>query len=168
MPRGASVAPWPSPPFTTKGTSGRAGCSDACRTAVEVAQRIEEAGASCLTVHGRVAAEFFQGKADWDAIAAVKRHAAAMGPDKSSGMPAPFYFRQSTASDLGAMAKRTGAKHLLLTHLIPPVGAERQGAYIVPGGPLTEADYRKAAESGGFTGNIVVGSDLAGVRLPAK
>ena len=92
----------------------------------------------------------------------------AMGPDKSSGMPAPFYFRQSTASDLGAMATRAGAKHLLLTHLIPPVGAERQGAYVVPGGPLTEADYRKAAESGGYTGNILVGSDLAGVRLPAK
>ena len=56
----------------------RLGCSDACRTAVEVAQRIEEAGASCLTVHGRVAAEFFKGKADWDAIAAVKRSVSRM------------------------------------------------------------------------------------------
>ncbi len=51
----------------------RLGCSDGCRTAIEVAQRIEEAGASCLTVHGRVAAQFFKGTADWDAIAAVKR-----------------------------------------------------------------------------------------------
>ena len=51
----------------------RLGCSDACRTAVEVAQRIEEAGASCLTVHGRVASQFFTGRADWEAIAAVKR-----------------------------------------------------------------------------------------------
>ena len=51
----------------------RLGCSDTCRNAVEVAQRIEEAGAACLTVHGRVAAEFFQGTADWEAIAAVKR-----------------------------------------------------------------------------------------------
>ena len=56
----------------------RLGCSDACRTAVEVAQRIEEAGATCLTVHGRVAAEFFKGKADWDAIAAVKRSVSRM------------------------------------------------------------------------------------------
>lgn len=56
----------------------RLGCSDACRTGVEVAQRIEEAGASCLTVHGRVAAEFFKGKADWDAIAAVKRSVSRM------------------------------------------------------------------------------------------
>jgi ribonuclease Z len=91
-----------------------------------------------------------------------------MAPDKGSGMPAPFYFRQSTASDLGAMAKRTGAKHLVLVHLIPPVGAASQGFYKVPGGALAEADYRKAAEAGGFAGNIVVGTDLASVRLPAK
>ncbi len=51
----------------------RLGCSDSCRTAVEVAQRIEEAGASGLTVHGRVATQFFTGRADWEAIAAVKR-----------------------------------------------------------------------------------------------
>jgi tRNA-dihydrouridine synthase B len=51
----------------------RLGCADSCRTAVEVAQRIEEAGAACLTVHGRVAAQFFKGQADWEAIAAVKR-----------------------------------------------------------------------------------------------
>lgn len=51
----------------------RLGCSESCRTAVEVAQRIEEAGASCLTVHGRVAAQFFKGRADWEAIAHVKR-----------------------------------------------------------------------------------------------
>lgn len=91
-----------------------------------------------------------------------------MAPDKGSGMPAPFFFRQSTATDLGAMAKRTGAKHLVLTHLIPPVGAAAQGFYKVPGGALTEADYRKAAEAGGFAGNTVVATDLASVRLPAK
>jgi tRNA-dihydrouridine synthase B len=51
----------------------RLGCADTCRTAIEVAQRIEEAGAACLTVHGRVAAQFFSGRADWEAIAAVKQ-----------------------------------------------------------------------------------------------
>jgi ribonuclease Z len=66
------------------------------------------------------------------------------------------------------MAKRAGAKHLMLTHLIPPIGADRQGPFKVPGGPLTEADYRKAARDGGFTGNIVVGTDLATLRLPAN
>jgi DNA-directed RNA polymerase subunit RPC12/RpoP len=41
-------------------------------------------------------------------------------------VPANFY-RQSTASDLSAMAKRVGAKHLMLTQLIPPIGAHRHG-----------------------------------------
>lgn len=91
-----------------------------------------------------------------------------MAPDKGSGMPAPFYFRQSAANDLGALAKRAGAKHLVLVHLIPPVGAPSQGSWKVPGGALTEADYRKAAEAGGFAGNTVVGADLASVRLPAR
>ena len=37
--------------------------------------------------------------------------------------------------------------------------------YKVPGGALTAADFRKAAEAGGFTGNIIVGTDLAGLRI---
>jgi ribonuclease Z len=91
-----------------------------------------------------------------------------MGPDRDSGMPPPIFYRQSQATDLGAMAKRVGAKYLMLTHLGPSIGAERQGPWKVPGGPLTEADYRKAAEASGFTGNIVVGTDLASIRLPTK
>jgi ribonuclease Z len=69
--------------------------------------------------------------------------------------------------DLGAMAKRVGAKHLMLTHLVPPSREEGRGRNKIPGGPLTEADFRKAVEASGFTGNIVVGTDLASVRLPA-
>ena len=57
------------------------------------------------------------------------------------------------------MAKRVGAKHLMLTHLAPQVGQW---------GALTEVEYRRAAEAGGFTGNTIVGSDLATLRLPAK
>lgn len=91
-----------------------------------------------------------------------------MGPDRDSTMPSLLFYRQSTASDLGAMAKRAGAKHLVLTHLLPPIGAERQGPWKIPGGALTEADYRKAVQESGFTGNTVVGTDLASIRLPAK
>jgi ribonuclease Z len=91
-----------------------------------------------------------------------------MGPDRDSGMPPPVFYRQSGTTDLGAMAKRAGVKHLMLTHLAPQVGAPRHGPYKVPGGPLTEADYRKAVEAGGFAGDVIVGSDLATLRLPAK
>jgi ribonuclease Z len=92
----------------------------------------------------------------------------AMGPDRESGMPPPIFFRQSTASDLGAMAQRTGAKHLVLTHLIPAPGAAAQGVWKVPSGALTEADYAKAAADGGFKGQTLVAKDLATLRLPAK
>ncbi|MEO9649876.1 MAG: MBL fold metallo-hydrolase [Roseobacter sp.] len=90
-----------------------------------------------------------------------------MGPDGSTGFPPPIYFRQSTATDLGAMAERTGSAHLMLTHLIPPIGAARQGPYPLPA-PLTMADYEAAAKDGGFNGNIVVGADLAKLRLVEK
>ena len=89
-----------------------------------------------------------------------------MGPDGTSGFPPPIYYRQSTATDLGAMAERTGSKHLMLTHLIPPVGAPRQGPYKLPA-PLSAADYESATRDGGFSGNVVVGADLAKLRLVA-
>jgi ribonuclease Z len=50
-----------------------------------------------------------------------------MGPDGTSGFPLPIYFRQSTATDLGSMAKRAGVSNLMLTHLIPPIGAANRG-----------------------------------------
>ena len=91
-----------------------------------------------------------------------------LGPDRNSGFPPSSYYRQSGTTDLGAMAKRVGAKYLVLTHLAPSIGAVIHNRWKVPGGPLTEADYRKAVEASGFTGNIIVGTDLASVRLPAK
>jgi len=56
----------------------------------------------------------------------------------------------------------------MLTHLGPSLGAVIHNQWKVPGGPLTQADYRKAVEAGGFTGNTIVGTDLATLRLPAK
>lgn len=90
-----------------------------------------------------------------------------LAPDKGSGFFPHAYFRQSTASDLGALAQRAGARYLMLTHLIPAVGAERQGPFAIPGGALTKESYARAARDGGFTGHLVVGTDLASVQLPA-
>jgi len=41
--------------------------------AVELAKRLEHAGVSALIVHGRTRDQFYSGKADWQAIAEVKR-----------------------------------------------------------------------------------------------
>lgn len=91
-----------------------------------------------------------------------------MGPDRDSGVPPPLFLRQSTASDLGAMAQRAGAKHLVLTHLIPAPGAATHGAWKVPGGGVSDDDYRKSATDAGFKGQVLLGKDLASIRLPAK
>ena len=91
-----------------------------------------------------------------------------MGPDLDSGFPLPIYFRQSTASDLGAMAQRVNAKHLMLTHLIPPLGAKKQGPYKIPKGPLEKQDYINATMEAGFKGNTIVGTDLDSITLPLK
>ena len=91
-----------------------------------------------------------------------------LGPDGGSGFPAPSFYRQSFASDLGAMANRVGAKYLILTHLAPSLGTVRHNRWNVPGGALMEADYRKAVEASGFTGTTIVGTDLATLRLPPK
>jgi tRNA-dihydrouridine synthase B len=52
----------------------RLGCSHDRLTAFEVAQAVESAGAAALTVHGRVAADFFKGTADWNRIAEIKQY----------------------------------------------------------------------------------------------
>lgn len=42
-------------------------------TAVETAKAVEAAGAAAITVHGRTREQYYEGKADWEAIAAVKK-----------------------------------------------------------------------------------------------
>ncbi len=89
------------------------------------------------------------------------------GPDGGSTFPTPIFLRQSTASDLGSLAKRAKVEHLMLTHLIPPIGAKSVGPYKVPGGPLNEGDYSEAVKKSGYQGDIHVGKDKLTIRLPA-
>jgi len=50
----------------------RLGWDEASRNAPEVARGVEEEGAALVTVHGRTRRQFYEGRADWAAIAAVK------------------------------------------------------------------------------------------------
>lgn len=52
----------------------RLGWDDSSRNFLEIANRIQDAGASALAVHGRTRAQFYRGTADWDAIAQVKQN----------------------------------------------------------------------------------------------
>lgn len=90
------------------------------------------------------------------------------GPEGGSTFPTPIFLRQSTAGDLGSLAKRAKVDHLMLTHLIPPLGAKSVGPYKVPGGSLTENDYKEAVKESGFQGNLHVGKDKLTLRLPAS
>lgn len=50
----------------------RKGFDDSSINAVEVAKRLEQAGASLVAVHGRTREQFYSGEADWDIIRCVK------------------------------------------------------------------------------------------------
>jgi tRNA-dihydrouridine synthase B len=52
----------------------RLGCTRDCVNAIDVAQVVEGAGGAALTVHGRTAADFFSGSADWEQISRIKAH----------------------------------------------------------------------------------------------
>lgn len=52
----------------------RLGCTRKTMNHIQIAQVVERAGASALTVHGRTAEDFFKGSADWDRIAEIKEH----------------------------------------------------------------------------------------------
>lgn len=51
----------------------RKGWDDNSINAVEFAKRMEDAGASAVTVHGRTRMQMYSGKADWDIIRQVKQ-----------------------------------------------------------------------------------------------
>lgn len=51
----------------------RRGFSKGEQTCVEFAKKMEQSGAAAVTVHGRFAEQMYQGTADWECIAAVKR-----------------------------------------------------------------------------------------------
>ena len=90
------------------------------------------------------------------------------GPENGSKFPPHIFYRQSTAGDLGAMAQRAGVDHLMLTHLIPALGAKSHGPFAVPGGPLSESDYREVVSVSDYSGKVYVGRDLMTLRLPAN
>ena len=110
-----------------------------------------------------IALELARGGADVLVHSAIH---SVFAPDGGSKFPPVAYLRQSSAADLGAMARRAGVRQLVLTHLIPALDSPSHGPYAVPGGALEAIDYQAAARDGGFEGQIHVGRDLLTLRLP--
>lgn len=52
----------------------RLGCTHETKNACRIARVVEDSGAAALTVHGRVAEDFFKGSADWEQISEIKQH----------------------------------------------------------------------------------------------
>jgi len=52
----------------------RLGWDDRSRNAPELARRAEQAGVALVTVHGRTRCQFYNGRADWVAVRAVKQN----------------------------------------------------------------------------------------------
>lgn len=73
--------------------------------AVEFARRMEAAGAAAITVHGRTRGQFYEGAADWEVIAEVKR--AVSIPVIGSG-------DVFSAADAKAMLERTGVDAVMV------------------------------------------------------
>ena len=52
----------------------RLGWDEAGKNIVEIAERLQDAGAAALTIHGRTGNQLFKGRADWTLIGEVKRN----------------------------------------------------------------------------------------------
>ncbi|WEX07167.1 tRNA dihydrouridine synthase DusB [Chelativorans sp. AA-79] len=119
----------------------RLGWDEDCLNAPDLARRAEAAGVAMITVHGRTRCQFYTGRADWKAIAQVKRAVSIPvvangdgdGPAEAAGM-----LEQSGADAVMIGRAHYGApwKAGALAHAA--VGSRAPG---VPAGTAETADY---------------------------
>ncbi|OQP87989.1 tRNA dihydrouridine synthase DusB [Rhizobium rhizosphaerae] len=95
----------------------RLGWDETSLNAAEIARRAEEAGVRMITIHGRTRMQFYTGRADWDAIRAVR--AAVSVPLVANGDVA-------TPEDVREILRRSGADAVM-------VGRAAQGQPWLPG-----------------------------------
>lgn len=83
----------------------RLGWDENSLNAPEIAARAERAGVSLITVHGRTRMQFYEGRADWDAIRAVR---------EVLKIPLIANGDVQTTADVGDIAERSGADAVMV------------------------------------------------------
>lgn len=83
----------------------RLGWDESSRNAPDLARRAEQEGVSLITVHGRTRQQFYSGRADWFAIAAVKQ---------AVGVPVIANGDCASPSDAAEMLRISGADGVMI------------------------------------------------------
>ena len=116
----------------------RLGWDDDVLNAPELARRAEQAGVRMVTVHGRTRCQFYQGKADWRAIARVKQ--AVTIPVVANGDVATPEDAAEILTQSGADAVMAGRSHYGAPWTAGAIAAAAQGAKAAAGVPTSVAE----------------------------
>ena len=120
----------------------RLGWDEKSINAPELAKRAESAGVQLITVHGRTRNQFYKGKADWGAIAAVK---------KAISVPLIANGDCSSFEDAETMLEKSGADGVM-------IGRGAYGKPWLPGliGHYLKTGERKQAPTGAQLASLAV------------
>ena len=142
----------------------RLGWDETSLNAPELARRVVGAGARVITVHGRTRQQFYKGKADWSAIAAVR---AAI-----PGVPLVANGDIATLSDARACLEASGADGIMVGRAalgrpwLPGLLAKGLREGLMP--PEPDLDTKLAAITGHYQGLLLAMGDAAGLRHARK
>ena len=119
----------------------RLGWDEASLNAPQIARMAEQAGAAMITVHGRTRCQFYQGRADWRAIARVKQ--AVSVPVVANGDVNDLADADEMIAQSGADAVMVGRAHYGAPWLAGGIAAAAGGGTApgVPGSAEALADY---------------------------
>lgn len=116
----------------------RLGWDEGALNAPQLAARAENAGVKMVTVHGRTRCQFYQGKADWRAIAHIKQ--AVSVPVVANGDVSNPFDAATILEESGADAVMIGRAHYGAPWMAGSIAAAAGGS-IVSNRPESLADY---------------------------